>query len=265
MPERNSLPDLEVRLAQAARSFPYPPTPNLSQAVLQRMAAVEAAAPPRRQPVRRRLALILSILALLLAALLVVQPVRAAVLDWIRLGAVRIFLVRPTPLPVPTLPPGTLTPIPNPSPTPLASILDLSGETSLADAQARAGFTIRLPAGDSSPDRVYYQDLGGPVIVLVWLDPAQPAHPWLVLSETAASNVIFQKIQPASVVDTTVSGKPALWVDAPYLLITGSGETNFSRLITASHTLIWTAGPLTFRLETSLDLPEAVRRAESLR
>lgn len=259
MTETRSLTDLEARLSQAAHSFPYPATPDMSRPVLRRMAAARPAT------TRRRLALAGLALLVLLAALLSFQPVRAAVLDWIRIGAVRIFLVRPTSLPAATFPPGTPAPIPSSSPTLLHSVLDLSGETSLADAQAMAGFSLRLPSAEPPPDRVFYQDLGSPVIILVWLDPAQPARVRLALSETASDGAIFQKIQPTSVVDTRVGGQAALWVEAPYLLITGSGDVTITRLVAASHTLIWTDGQMTFRQETARDLPAAVRLAESLR
>ena len=87
---------------------------------------------------------------MILAVILAVPPVRAAVLDWIRIGAVRIFLIQPSPTPVPTALPETPAPTALPSPTPLPSVLDLSGETSLADARKRAcgdipyGITTRL-------------------------------------------------------------------------------------------------------------------------
>jgi hypothetical protein len=37
-----------------------------------------------------------------------------------------------------------------------------------------------------------------------------------------------------------------------------------TRLVTQGHTLIWTQGELTFRLETDAEMAEAVRMAESV-
>ncbi len=268
-PEISQLPHdaqepLEERLHAAGRAFVYPPTPQVSLAVSRRLSV------PRRHPARR-LALAGLLLALLLAAVFSVPPVRAAVLDWIHLGAVRIFLVQPSSTPLPTPLPGTptaaVTATPAPTLTPLPSVLDLSGETSLADAQAQAGFPILLPAAPADlgqPQHVFFQDMGGPVVVLVWMQPASPESVRLVLSETSSDNIIFQKLIPKSVQDTQVNGQAALWVDAPYLLVTGSGQTTSTRLIIDGHTLVWTSGKFTFRLETGSDLATAVRVAEFL-
>jgi hypothetical protein len=261
MPDaRAPLPvDLEARLSAAAREFAYPPTPDLSRVVVARMSAIAEKAVPARQRRLRRWALVGVLLALLLAGILAAPPVRAAVLDWIRLGAVRIFLVPPTP--APTQPSGQATA----TPTPLGSVLDVSGETTLQKAQTQAGFTLRLPPGEGRPDRVYYQDLGGPVVILVWMDPARPGRVRLSLSETLGDGIMFQKIDPKTVEDTTVNGRPALWVDSPYLLVTGSGDTSMTRLVEDGHTLIWTEGNRTYRLETTLGLDEARRVAEGMK
>lgn len=227
---------------------------------------------PRRHPARTRLGLVAVgvLLALFLAVLLLAPQARAAVLDWIRIGAVRIFVGEPTQTPTPTLSPGTTaTPEPTypPTATPLSSILDLSGETTLAQAQAASRLSIRLPAYPPDlgrPDHVFFQDLGGPVIFLVWMDPAQPQKVRLSLTEALSDMVIFQKIVPNSVEDTTVNAQPAIWLDSPYFLISGNGGGAVTRLVAEGHTLVWTQGKMTYRLETASDLSTAVRIAESL-
>jgi hypothetical protein len=87
----------------------------------------------------------------------------------------------------------------------------------------------------------------------------------LSLSETLGDGIMFQKIDPKTVEDTTVNGRPALWVDSPYLLVTGSGDTSMTRLVEDGHTLIWTEGNRTYRLETTLGLDEARRVAEGMK
>lgn len=257
--------DLEGRLRLAAQALAYPPTPDVSRRVGRRLM-------PRR-PFWSRRGLVTAgiLLALLLGILIAVPPVRAAILDWIRIGAVRIFFGEPTQTPLPTLLPGqTASPEPTelPSPTPLRSILDISGQTTLAQAASDAGFPIRLPAYPSDlglPDRVYFQNLNGPVVFLVWFEPSQPGKVRLSLTETQSNNFIFQKIVPKSVENTSVNAQPAIWVDAPYLLISRSGDFSTARLIDTGHTLVWTEGSLTFRLETGSDLAEAILTAESVR
>ena len=256
----------EQRLEQAARAFRYPPAPDVTSAVLRELA------PGLRRAAWRRMAVAgLAVVALLLAAILAVPPVRAAVLEWIRIGAVRIFLVQPAATPTPTLLPGATAeptrPV-EPTPTPLASVLDLAGETSLEKAKERARAPILFPTYPADlglPDQVFLQDLDVPSVMLVWMQKDAPGEVRLVLSETPSNSMYYEKMVPREVANTSVGGQPAYWVSAPYLLISGSGEMTASRLIAKGHTLIWTAGETTFRLETLLDLNEAIQIAESLR
>jgi len=255
----------ESQLIRTTRSFPYPPVPDLSQAVLNRLAS-------RRQRRTRRTLVVVGVLAaLLLAVVLFVPPVRAAILEWIRIGAVRIFLVQPTPTATPTARPGnfaTFVPTSEPTSTPLSSVLDLSGQTTLADAQSKSGFSIRLPAYPADlglPDHVFVQDLGGTAVVLVWMDRAQPDHVKLSLTESASDTILFQKFAPKSIENATVNGQTALWMDGPYLLVSGAGDATYTRLVAAGHTLVWSDGQLSYRLEIRSDLVSAIRLAESLR
>ena len=256
---------LEAQLANIAPHFPYPPTPDLAGSLKRRLATE----PGRPSLQVRRLAWGMVAAIGLLVILLAVPPVRAAILEALRLGAVRIFLTEPTPTVTPT-PPSAASPLPpptpRPSPTPLASLLDLAGETTLAGAQAQVNFPIRLPAEPPDlgpPDRVFRQHVGGTVLVLVWLDPDDPGRIRLSLHHLG-SGAIVEKVQPRVIRETTVHGRPALWTQGPYLLQLRTGEVDLRRLIDGN-VLIWTEGEITYRLETDLSLAEAVRMAESLR
>lgn len=215
----------EVRLQAAALAFTYPPTPDVAAVVRRRLAA-EQRAGGRPSPQRRRVAWAAAITVLVIAGLMAVPQVRAAVMEVLRIGAVRIFLVAPTPtaMPVPTatLPSATLTgtlrptATPHPTPTLLPSLLDLAGETTLADAQAKAGFPILLPTyppGLGQPGRVFLQDQGGPVVVLVGLDPARPDRVRLSLHELGSQTWGVQKFEPQVAQGTTVNGQPAVWTE----------------------------------------------------
>jgi hypothetical protein len=217
----------------------------------------------------------LVVLFILLAAALLVSPVRARVLDWIRIGSVRIFFTRPTATqPVPTrIPDRTGTPVPemiqtpNPTSTILKSVLNLGGETTLTKAQQQAGFPIAMPtypADLGRPDHVFVQEMNGPVVVLVWMDPNQPEKVRMSLSESPSDRPIFEKYVPKSVQETQVAGHAAVWIDGEYLLVMRNGEFNLTRLITQGHTLIWTTEKMTYRLETDVDLETAVRIGESI-
>jgi hypothetical protein len=209
------------------------------------------------------------IVLLILGGLLSVPQVRAAVVEFLQIGVIRILLAEPTP--TATLPPATPAgrqPTPSPSPTPLRSVLDLAGETTLAEARARANFSIRLPAYPADlgePDHVFFQDLQGPVVVLVWMDPAQPDRVRLSLHQLG-EDTLAMKGEPRLIEETTVNGQRAIWTEGPYVLQFQRGnrvDYDFRRLV-EGHVLLWVEEDTTYRLETDLPLEEAVRVAESL-
>jgi hypothetical protein len=196
--------------------------------------------------------------------------VRAQLLEFIQIGAVRIWLANPTP--GSTQAPANL-PAHGPSsgPTlassPAATVdLPLSGATTLAQARQKAGFPLRLPTYPASlgePAAAYYQNLGGPVVVLVWMDPNDPAKVTLSLQMIGKGSYAVEKFQPPIVAYTQVNGHPAVWTEGPYLLQEKSGEPGLLRLL-KGHVLIWKDGDITYRLETSLTVDEAVKIAGSL-
>jgi hypothetical protein len=192
----------------------------------------------------------------LLLALLLVPIARAGVEA--ALGAVHI---RWSP---PTTSPG------RPTPTLLPSLLDLAGETTLADAQRKAGFTIRLPSYPpdlGAPQYVFFQNLGGPAVVLVWTDPQQPDRVRMSLQALSSDDFVW-KVQPQKVEQTSVHGKVVLWFTGPYVLQYRYGaQISYDvRYLVTGHALVWVdEDGVTYRLETDQPLPEAVRIAESLR
>lgn len=254
---------LEERIRLVAAAFPYPPVPDLSSGV--RMRLTRQAAPVlQRRP--NRLALGLVILVAVFAALMLVTPVRARVLEWIRIGAVRIFFSQPTPT-APLPGPAGVISTPAPTPTPIESVLDLAGETSLDKAQEQVRFEIQLPAFPTDlgePDRVYLQRYTGLAVILVWMDPDQPDQVLMSLSEAPSTQPMFDKYDPKSVLDVQVNGRQAAWIEGNYLLVMHNGEYTMTRLIDQSHTLVWSTEEMTFRLETDFDLDTAIKTAESI-
>jgi hypothetical protein len=89
----------------------------------------------------------------------------------------------------------------------------------------------------------------------------------MALNELSSDAYVY-KLAPQLVQETQVHGQRALWTTGPYLLQVGSVSDQrnaLRRLVTASHTLIWTERDITYRLECDVSLEEAVRIAESLR
>lgn len=284
----------QSQLLAVARALPYPATPELAPAVLRRMQIVvrrrparSAAFPAARVVGGRRMGWAVAAVVILVLAggLLAVPGVRAGVLEFLQIGVVRIELVAtatPTPAGSVTSGPGTQasaatrTALPTvtlrPRPTPLSSILDLEGQTTFADAQARAPFALRLPtypADLGQPDLAFVQDLDGTAVVLIWLEPADPTQVRLSVqylsSRDMATKLIYEVVKetPGAVEFTEVNGREAIWTTGPYVLRTQNGQYVEYRLI-QGHVLIWTDGNLTYRLETNLARDEAVRIAESL-
>jgi hypothetical protein len=277
-------PDWEARVRLLASAVRYPPTPDIAGEVSRRLRA----GPPPSRARPGRLAAAVALVALLALTLAAVPPVRAALLEALRIGAVRILPADPGPqLRAPTRPGAIPTPTgaplglptaaspataPPTSATPSGSrpaILDLAGRTTLADARERAGFPIRLPSYPPDlgpPDHVHLQNLGGPVVVLVWMDPTAPREPLLSLHYLSAGTYA-QKSAVEVVRRTRVNGRPAAWTEGPHVLeyLVGGVVAPDERRLVDGHTLVWENGERTHRLESRLSLREAVRVAESLR
>lgn len=282
----------EARLQETARAFSYPATPEIARQVRQRLQAQRAVSPGRRKNFKT-IAWALVILLVLSLGLLVVSPARAQLVKFIQVGLVRIFLNQPTPTPSPSpTPQATSTPVAGlaqatPSPTlpatltppalpptatelqpgSLASIADLAGETTLEIARAGAGFPIKLPAyppGLESPEHVFLMWMDAPVALLAWMQPDHPDQVRMSLQIFGPNAGFVNKWMPKTLQATQVNHHPAVWTSGPYMLQLRSGNYELVRMVTGN-VLVWQEGEITYRLETSLPLEEAIKVAESLR
>jgi hypothetical protein len=208
---------------------------------------------------------------MIFSSLMLIPPVRAAVIEFIQIGVVRIFQGEPTPVTPPHQQiPSTMVPVtatPGATSQPLIPLLErIAGETTLEEAQKTVYYPIELPSYPSdlgSPDRVFVQDADGDMTVLVWIEAQQPDEIRMSLHIIPPSSWAVEKMDPALVQETTVNGQRAIWAVGPYPLRFSSGNLDFVRMIDG-HVLIWTDGEITYRLETKLSLEEAIRVAESL-
>src|SRR5829696_200948 len=136
----------EEQLHSLAKGLDYPRTPNVADAVMGRL---RAPAPPRF--LSRRLAWSLTVILVLCSSLMLIPPVRAAVIEFIQIGVVRIFRPEPTPLAPPNQePPSTRalgTATPGPTVASLIPMLEsVAGEMTLEAAQQIADYPILLPS-----------------------------------------------------------------------------------------------------------------------
>jgi hypothetical protein len=230
------------RIQGLAAGFRYPPTPDIAARLQQRRAR------PARRP---RLAWAVAIVLVIAAGLLTVPAVRAAVVEIVKFGAVRIFLGGPTPTPLP--------------PTGHLSLSELPGETTLEAARASAEIPIRLPSYPSDlgpPDRVYLLNGFGGIVILVWEDPNYPDLARLALFEIPPGPIV-NKLFPERIESASVAGRPAIWTTGDHF-VELIMESRQELVLVRGNVLIWSLEGVTYRLETTLSLEEALRIAESL-
>lgn len=275
----------ERQLSTIANGLDYPRTPNIAGSVVARL---RPTASPHRAS--KRLAWSVTAILVLVASLVLIPPARAALLEFIQIGIVRIFRAEPTPVAPPnqqvpsTMLPITATPSAR-TPEPLIPILErLAGERSLESAQQLVDYPILIPSYPSDlglPDRIFVQDADGNMTILVWIDPEDPTQVLMSLHMIPPGSWAVEKMNPAVVQETTVNGQRAVWAVGPYPIRFSNGNLDFARLING-HVLIWTdetpltpgaqlpqtqapeSTGITYRLETNLELEQAIKVAESL-
>jgi hypothetical protein len=134
--------DFENKLRSIANALDYPRTPDIAGRVTTRLGK-----PTRSRFHAKALVWSLTIILVLCSSLMLIPPARAAILEFIQIGVVRIFpqSVEPTD----TAAPESFAPITatvSPPSSNLIPILDqIAGRTTLADAQSNMGFSILLP------------------------------------------------------------------------------------------------------------------------
>ena len=254
----------ERQLFSIASEMDYPSTPDISRSALSRLQRTGRASFPSR-----RLAWSLMLILILFSSLMLIPPVRAAVIEFIQIGVVRIFRAEPIAPPPQQFPSTTvpLTATPGSAPQPIISILErLGGETTLEEAQQAVDYRILLPSYPPNlghPNRVFVQDAEGDMTILVWIDPGQPDDVSMSLHLIPEGSWAIEKVSPTVIRETTVNGQRAIWTMGPYPIRYTNGNIDFVRLVDGP-VLIWTEGDMTYRLETDLSMEEAVRIAESL-
>jgi len=220
--------DFETQVQAIAQNLAYPPTPQF-----------QAVPPPRpRSSGWPRAALILLMLGLFSMA---IPQIRAAVLEFLRIGAVTIYLDGTTEAGEPL------------------RLDDISGATDLATAQTLVRFPLHV-APDDPPDRVFVQDPG--MVILIWLEGTTidralyqvSSYDWRMVKN--AKPITYTFVGPTS----------AVWVNIQHpiqFLKDGLLRTELSHFVTG-HVLIWEQDKVTYRLETPMSLEEARLFAESL-
>jgi hypothetical protein len=220
--------DFETQIQAIAQNLAYPPTPQFQM--------VPPARP--RSTGWPRAALILLMLGLFSMA---VPQIRAAVLEFLRIGAVTIYLD------------GTTE-----SGEPL-NLDEISGATDLVTAQTLVMFPLHI-ALDDPPDRVFVQDHS--LVIFVWLNGSTIDRALYQIS-----SYDWRMVKSANpITHTEVGTQSAVWVEIQHpiqFLKDGVVRTELSHFV-MGHVLIWEQDNVTYRLETPMSLEDARRFAESL-
>ena len=232
---------LADELRALGRAVAAPPPDSLVAAVVDRVGAGPAPARPswwERLRSRWR-ALVGALTALVLVGALT-PPVRAAVAEWLGIGAVAVrhgHGASPSGAPPPPTAAGT----------------------PLERARAAVAFPVEVPAA-----------LGEPASVAVASDLRVVSMSWrggaVRLDQVGGLPApYFVKTVYDEVVFTSVHGREALWLPSAHELVVNgtAGEEHRVPPRLAGPTLLWTSGQVTLRLEGEQAMADAVAIAES--
>lgn len=218
----------ETHIRNIAKHMPYP---NMSPAQKEM----------RRQTIKLAWQYVALILLLFGLSSLGIPDIRAAVLEFLQIGAVTIYLEGKN------------------EAGELLNLADVSGETTLTDAQNQANFVLLLPPNDL-PDRIFVQD--GDLVIFVWI---QGNNIEKALYQTVNNSWRLTKI-PGEIIETEVGDNQGYWASSGVMVQfskDGIIQTEWTHFVD-SNVLGWEQDGITFRLETDLSLDEARALAESL-
>lgn len=289
--------DLELALRGLNPSIAWPDAggvaggPDLAAAVRVAIEAIESAPAPASAPRARgaglrerwlggpwrpaRRALVLALLALLGLA---------AIAGAVGLGlpGLRLFFGEAPGGPPPSAAASSAAPTGDPSSPPLAlgASMGLGDPVDPADPAAlerRAGFPVRLPADPAvgPPEAAWIDDARGGQVTLLWpagdaLPPTLEPSVGLLLSQFrgAVNDGFFRKAIPDGTIvePVEVNGRAGYWLTGKPHVLFWDGPTGFvdDARRWVGDVLLWSDGPITYRLESAVGRDAAIRIAESL-
>jgi hypothetical protein len=270
--------ELQAALAEVGRGLDWPPEPDISVTVGERLRRESPARPPswfrgpRRRMVRpirsrppawRLVAAAIVAAVVLFSAVLAVSPgARKAVAGWFGLRGVEIQQTKEPPR----------------APTRrIGEGFDLGRRVTIPQAEHAAGLTVRVPAALGPPDAVFVNPLSvgdGEVFLLYRPRPGLPESAQTgagaLLSEFRGDidRAFMKKVALSTQTRfVRVNGNPGFWIrgshDIAYLDRHGDPVQGTLRL--SGSVLLWEQDGLTFRLESALSLDQALAVARTLR
>jgi hypothetical protein len=260
--------ELERALHEIAPQVAFPPTPDLAGTIRARIAAESVPSRPGwRWPALlwpRRLAVAFLILLLVAAAALALSPgLRTSVANRLGVHGIEIIFVEETP---------------TPAATPVGTTLVLGEKVTLAEAQARAGYPIRIPAVLGPPDEVYLRQLSaGPMVTLLYrsrpgLPEASETGVGALLMQFPATGEVEQIVKrvmmgSGSMIAARIDSVTGFWVTgSTELIIAQDPSAGFPESAgrPSANVLIWEQDGMDYRLELDTHMSDAISIAESL-
>ena len=245
---------LERELRALGRELAFPPAPDVSARVAERLQAVPAPARPRLLP-RRPLAIALAVLLVGVVAALAVPPVRGALADLLGIGGVSVQQVDRLPAVAPS------------------TDLALGRRVTLDEARRSVDFPVRVPSDPAlgPPHAVYLTRSipGGAVSLLYGTERGVrllvtqfrgSVEPDLVKKITAGGETSMEPLIVRGRFGYFLSGRPhfVAFRDA-------NGQIREDSFRLARNVLLWVEDGITFRLETGAGRARALELARSLR
>lgn len=265
--------DFEAALRAFGNNIAWPEAPVGDTADLAAIVRARIVASPRTaEPARRRWnwwparrALVAAVLVLLVLAAL-------AGAAGLGLPGLRLILG-----PAPVSPPPNVAPNASPAAGAPGSRLGLGEQVPLDALDARAGFAVARPSDPvlGPPDAAYVDPTLGGQVALVWSsrdglpDTLEPGVGLIVTAfRGTADGGFYSKAlgSGTTVKSVLVDGDRGFWLsgDPHFLFYEGPDGFIHDPRRWVGDALLWTRGPITYRLETSLDQAAAIRLAESM-
>jgi hypothetical protein len=161
---------------------------------------------------------------------------------------------------------GTPTPTPSPTTRPVAPGLELGRLVNLDEARTAAGFAVLVPIGADLPEPSVFVS-GTPPLTRISLSFGDRGLLTQFLGEANPEG--FQKIlEPGTRLEVlTINGKNAYWITGGVHALrytVGDGRDRWEETRITGNVLIWQAGEITLRFETTRDRTFAERVAGSM-
>lgn len=239
------MPELERALRAVGGTIDFPATPDLSGPVRRRLAE-------GRRPLlpRRTIVVALAVLAVAIGAAMVVPQARSTILDWLGIGNVTIRYVE-------DLPPSELA----------TGDLGAGEQTTLQEAEERAGFQVRVPRlGDlDDPPKVYYREDARQVAFLYGSED----EPRLFITQSGATGAVEKLVGSGGTDVERVQVRPTeegVWLSGnKHALFFPSAPNGESFRLVGNALVFETDAGITVRIEAEVSRDEALRIARSMR